>query len=125
MPVKGFRLQQTKAMVASRFWSLVDTQGPDDCWPWLGSKNTNGYGSWAWPKLWHEEGLVPTVKISAHKVALVLSRPGIEVPTDLDTLHSCDNRSCCNPQHLSFGTRSQNMQDCIERGRHFTPFRRA
>jgi hypothetical protein len=30
-------------------------------------------------------------------------------------LHACDNPSCCNPEHLAVGTRSQNMQDYIRR----------
>lgn len=35
----------------------------------------------------------------------------------MDTLHSCDNRACINPEHVTFGTRLQNMGDCSKRGR--------
>jgi hypothetical protein len=31
--------------------------------------------------------------------------------------HSCDNRICCNPAHLSFGTPKENIHDAISRGR--------
>ncbi len=41
------------------------------------------------------------------------------IPKGRHILHSCDNRSCCNPDHLSAGTRSQNMQDMVEKGRHY------
>lgn len=32
-------------------------------------------------------------------------------------LHSCDNSSCCNPQHLREGTQTENMRDRTIRGR--------
>ena len=32
-------------------------------------------------------------------------------------MHRCDNPRCINPEHLSAGTRSQNMKECSERGR--------
>jgi hypothetical protein len=30
--------------------------------------------------------------------------------------HLCNNRSCCNPDHLEFGTKSENMIDAIKNG---------
>jgi hypothetical protein len=32
-------------------------------------------------------------------------------------LHSCDNRKCINPDHLSLGTQQQNIRDCLAKGR--------
>jgi hypothetical protein len=32
-------------------------------------------------------------------------------------LHECDNPSCFNPRHLSFGTYARNLRDCVARGR--------
>lgn len=31
-------------------------------------------------------------------------------------LHSCANAACCNPAHLRWGTRDENMQDRAEHG---------
>ncbi|WP_416053644.1 HNH endonuclease signature motif containing protein, partial [Escherichia coli] len=30
--------------------------------------------------------------------------------------HKCDNRKCCNPEHLELGTRADNMNDRFIRG---------
>lgn len=39
-------------------------------------------------------------------------------PWPLDVvLHSCDNRKCINPDHLSLGTQQENIRDCVHKGR--------
>ena len=35
--------------------------------------------------------------------------------------HSCDNRVCCNPHHLKWGTKQDNSNDMVERERHGMP----
>jgi len=35
----------------------------------------------------------------------------------LDAMHDCDNPRCINPNHISAGTRKQNMKDAVLRGR--------
>jgi hypothetical protein len=40
-----------------------------------------------------------------------------EITNELEINHSCDNRSCCNPNHLSAATHQVNMADKAKRGR--------
>ena len=35
----------------------------------------------------------------------------------IEILHSCDNRICFNPDHLSLGTRKENINDAYQKGR--------
>lgn len=39
------------------------------------------------------------------------------VPKGMDVLHSCDNRKCINIEHLSMGTRKENMADMFAKNR--------
>lgn len=87
-----------------RFWTKVAVQG-NGCWFWTSSKNPRGYGNF-----WKSGTYRP-----AHRVAYAALKGPI--PAESDVRHDCDNPSCVNPSHLRTGTRSDNMQDCVERGR--------
>ncbi len=80
----------------------VDRRGADECWPWRRSTRS-GYGC---------------VKhlgkcLSTHVVSFRLHHG--EIPAGQIVLHSCDNRICCNPAHLSAGSTTQNNREARER----------
>ena len=97
----------TQAMGA-RFWAKVDRRGPDECWPWTGGVNGDGYGRFY---------LKRKKMTAATRVAWSLAT-GREFPADKLACHSCDNPGCVNPGHIWPGTQSDNIKDCANKGRH-------
>lgn len=81
-------------------------RGIDENWQWIAGKNWNGYGM-----LRDDRGKMTT----AHRVAYRLFIG--EIPEGLCVCHSCDIPSCCNPEHLWLGTRRDNVQDMLAKGR--------
>ena len=79
-----------------------------DCINWTGYVNNAGYGT-------------RTVKgnsTSAHRHAWEEAN-GAKVPEGMVVMHSCANRLCVNPEHLTIGTQSENCQEKSARGAHW------
>jgi hypothetical protein len=75
------------------------------CREWTGATDRGGYGN---------------VKFfgratGTHRVAWILENG--DIPHGLWVLHRCDNPLCCNPDHLFLGTRRDNIEDMIAKGR--------
>lgn len=78
----------------------------ETCWLWTGHCDQNGYGRLL---------IGPNRKDMAHRLSYTLFIGPI--PDGLYLLHSCDNPTCVNPDHLRPGTHDNNMNDMVIRGR--------
>ena len=83
---------------------IIDTK--TDCWEWQGGTNNIGYGMMRdGPKM----RTTHRVSYEEHNLQ--------KIPSHLVVMHSCDNKLCVNPAHLSLGTRKDNTDDMIRKGR--------
>jgi hypothetical protein len=73
---------------------------------WLRGCTGDGYG---W---FHHRGKADTAPRWAYRFSV-----GV-IPSGMVIRHKCDNRLCCNPEHLEIGTVADNNSDCVSRGRH-------
>ena len=87
------------------------------CWLWTGALRPAGrnhqvnYGMMLLPR--SRKGR------SAHRISWELHCGG--VPEGMNVLHKCDVPLCVNPDHLFLGTHSENMKDCVAKGRKNAP----
>lgn len=75
------------------------------CWNWLLSSH-NGYGL-----IRIDNKLYKVPRVSMHIFN------GFDLSSKLEICHHCDNPPCFNPDHLFAGTRKDNMQDALRKGR--------
>jgi len=92
-----------------RFWSYVNVAGANDCWTWTAAKTKTGYG------YFNIRLNDQYQQIGAHKVSLIIQN--ISIPKGMVVMHTCDNPSCVNPNHLQLGTYKDNSRDMIEKKR--------
>jgi len=104
------------------FWSKVARGSADECWEWQGAKTSSGYGNLSWHG----------AHVQAHRLAYALTFGSISLETGFRelgkakryrrfVLHKCDNRSCCNPNHLFLGSMRTNQLDAYRKGRKVQP----
>lgn len=90
----------------ARYWSKVKPV-PSGCWEWQGPLHKTGYAYLKW------NGKISRINRHAYEMHKGL------IPDGLHVMHSCDNRCCVNPDHLSVGTHRENMQDMGRKGRNY------
>jgi hypothetical protein len=92
--------------ITCRIAGGIERRGPNECWPWTGLLDKDGYGEFGFAKK----------KYKAHRASLEI-KLGRPIFPGLHAMHSCDFPACCNPDHLSEGTSKQNNDDMIAKGR--------
>jgi hypothetical protein len=88
---------------AERFMEKVNKM-ENGCWLWTAHCMKNGYGLFR----------TPARNELAHRVAHRLFNGALD---QRDVMHACDTPACVNPEHLSLGTRKENMQDAKRKSR--------
>ena len=89
---------QVSDCLQRRFFAKV-AQG-ETCQLWVGSFSPQGYGKFK----------LDGIAFDAHVVSWRIANGGIPVPVGMCVMHSCNNRRCVNPSHLSIGSEKENMQ---------------
>lgn len=87
------------------FYAKIAAGKPDECWEWQGTIETGGYGVFSWE----------SKSVKAHR--FVWETTNGDIPAGMFICHKCDNRPCCNPDHLFLGTHEDNMADMTRKGR--------
>lgn len=98
---------QTEAENRKRFWDRVLFD--DGCWPWVGPRNKRGYGQWKFRS---------KTRKASRIMWEIFNGP---IQNKLHVLHNCDNPCCVNIGHLFLGTHTDNMRDCVAKGRNRRP----
>jgi plasmid maintenance system antidote protein VapI len=100
------QVRPTRERDRERFKTFVEAH-PNGCWLWTGGRmSAAGYG------MFYLDGRT----IGAHCASHILFNGPI--PDGFVVKHSCDDKRCANPAHLSAGTHQENMQESMDRGRH-------
>lgn len=76
-----------------------------NCWIWDKTKDFDGYGV-----LKHRNKY-----FKIHRFFFEFFKG--KIPISYSVLHSCDNRSCCNPDHLFLGNQIDNVNDMVSKKR--------
>lgn len=94
-------------LMLERFKFLTVIDPATGCWNWTGRPGHNGYA----------QASFRGKRIRINRLMYMVAKGPI--PDGQVVMHSCDNRQCVNPEHLSVGAQRDNLLDCLNKGRNF------
>ncbi len=109
-------VMQIKGDNQLRFWSKIKKGTDEECWPWIAKSKNEGYG-------YINMGGRAGRHELAHRLAWKFTYgeiPDSENHHGTVVMHICDNRLCCNPNHLRIGSQGENVKDMDRKGRRKT-----
>jgi len=106
---KSFRQHRARGLLA---YTQKDENG---CLIYLGVASGSGVNIYPQcsinNKTWYVHRYIAFSELEDHEfIAIAFDK-------DIVVMHNCDNSLCINPEHLTIGTRSQNLLDAYARGR--------
>ncbi len=102
------KMPQPDIAVLRRIWVKMGT--PKECWPWLGSLNTDGYPT-CMPVAQSRKRLGKV--FYPHRLMFHWFKHPL--PNDLTIDHLCKNRRCLNPDHMEAVTIAENVGRAVKR----------
>lgn len=94
--------------IEERLWPRINKNAPNGCWEWTGNvPKTQEYPSIKFPGA--------RVATAVHRAVYILTYG--KIASGLYVCHKCDNKLCCNPDHLFLGTPQDNTLDMYAKGR--------
>lgn len=95
--------------IPQRVWDKIYPEPMSGCWIWSAAQANFGYGVTG-------VGRASEGTIRVH-IWMALINLGPKPFDSARVLHSCDIPWCVNPDHLSYGTASDNSAQMVKRGR--------
>lgn len=85
-----------------KLWSNVKILSDNECWEWQGRVDNKQYGIM----------YVKKQAMKTHRISYFLTNPFDN--QNLIVRHKCNNKKCCNPNHLILGTNGDNIRDRLD-----------
>lgn len=98
-----FRVDYLEPKIIRRLFSRISFDNTTGCWNWKGNKSKSGYGR---IRYLGKKVLVHRLMfawITGKSLSKVVSRNNLIID------HICNNKCCCNPDHLRLTTHKINM----------------